>query len=113
MTMHLIRGVSSLNIKKRRSPKKNKARIEAESRHEDYLRRLGYKGIEQDYRYDIPDYRTERVTSDSIPSNGPKKRENTYTGDELAGIAVTHKSNLIPVRRDNKQAAVDVASMRR
>jgi hypothetical protein len=113
MTMHLVRGMSSLNTKKRRPVKKTKERLEAESRHESYLRRLGYKGTNQDYRYDIPDYKTERMTSDTIPSNGPKKKENTYTGNELAGIAVTHKSNLVPVRRDNKQAAIDVASMRR
>ena len=36
-----------------------------------------------------------------------------YTGDEIAGIVVTHKSNLMPIRKDNKQAAVDAASMRR
>ena len=36
-----------------------------------------------------------------------------YTGNEIAGIVVTHKSNLMPVRKDNKQAAVDAANMRR
>jgi hypothetical protein len=26
---------------------------------------------------------------------------------------VTHKSNLMPIRKDNKQAAIDAANMRR
>ena len=49
----------------------------------------------------------------SMSSNGTKKEAVKYTGNEIAGIVVTHKSNLMPVRKDNKQAAVDAANMRR
>jgi hypothetical protein len=53
------------------------------------------------------------MTSDRIAGNGLAKERSRYTGDEIAGIVVTHKSNLMPVRKDNKQAAIDAASMRR
>jgi len=52
-------------------------------------------------------------TSDTICSNGSKKETQTYTGNEIAGIVVTHKSNLMPIRKDNKDAAIDAANMRR
>ena len=67
-------------------------------------------------RSEIPNYRenSPRIsTSDTICSNGTRKESTKYTGDEIAGIVVTHKSNLMPIRKDNKQAAVDAASMRR
>jgi hypothetical protein len=64
--------------------------------------------------YEIPDYSTgPRVTSDSVAGNGAARKTNVYTGNELAGIVTTHKSNLMPVRRDNKQSAIDAANMRR
>jgi len=53
------------------------------------------------------------MTSDRIAGNGLAKERKQYTGTEIAGIVTTHKSNLMPVRRDNKQAAIDAASMRR
>jgi len=40
-----------------------------------------------------------------------KKKEMTYTGDEIMGIAQMHKSNAIPVR--GKKQATEVAKMRR
>ena len=40
-----------------------------------------------------------------------KKETLTYTGTEIIGIAQMHKSNAQPIF--NKQAAVDVAQMRR
>jgi hypothetical protein len=42
---------------------------------------------------------------------GLKKHENVYTGKNLIGIAVMHKSCLQPIF--NKQAAKDSANMRR
>jgi hypothetical protein len=82
--------------------------------HEAYLRSLGVTGKKSDYRYDIPDYKTgPRVTSDKVAGNGTKKESMRYTGDEIMGIVDTHKSNAMPIRKDNKQAAVDAAQMRR
>lgn len=101
----------------RKKHKKSKSLIEAERSMEALLRRVGYTG-----RYvgksvnEIPSYRVESnlpKTSDTIPGKTPKKAENVYSGNEIAGIVVTHKSNLMPVRKDNKQAAIDAAQMRR
>ncbi len=61
---------------------------------------------------------TYRRPSPNVPSgNGigsyiPKKPEMQYTGDELAGIATMHKSNMVPVRKDSNDA-IDIARMRR
>jgi hypothetical protein len=97
--------------------KKRKSLIEAERRMEQLLVKVGYTG-----RYkgvivnEIPDYRVKSnlpKTSDTIPGKTPKKLENVYSGNEIMGIVVTHKSNLMPIRKDNKQAAVDASQMRR
>lgn len=114
MTMHLVRGMSSLNTRKRKTKNKSKRLIEAEAAHERFLSRMGVTGQKSDYRYDMPDYSTgPRMTSDRIAGNGSKKETMKYTGNEIAGIVTTHKSNLMPIRKDNKQAAVDAAQMRR
>ena len=81
--------------------------------HEAYLKKLGVKGNSKGYRSELPDLSTgPRVTSDKV-GNGHAREANKYTGDEIMGIVTTHKSNLMPVRRDNKQSAVDAAQMRR
>lgn len=54
-----------------------------------------------------------RVTSDRIPGNGTKRDAKVYTGNEIAGVATMHKSNTVPVRRDNIQEAKELARMRR
>jgi hypothetical protein len=107
--------MSSLNTKKRKGSK-SKRLAEARAEHEAWLKSMGITDKKSTYRYDIPDYSTKSSnlqTSDTICSNGTKKDRVKYTGDEIAGIVVTHKSNLMPIRKDNKQAAVDAASMRR
>ena len=53
------------------------------------------------------------MTSDRVAGHGAAKERIQYTGDEIAGIVTTHKSNLMPVRKDNKKAIVDAAQMRR
>jgi len=43
-----------------------------------------------------------------------KPQVHQYSGErELIGIAVMHKSNLVPIFADNKEVAVDIARMRR
>lgn len=115
MTMHLIRGMSSLNTRKRKARKKTKSLLQAEAEHKKFLEKLGVKGKDPKVAVNsIPSYDTgPRVTSDSIPGNGTKKDAVKYTGDELMGIATMHKSNMVPIRKDNKTAAVDAAQMRR
>lgn len=111
MSMHMIRGVQ---VHGKSKVKRKPGWKQRQEEHEAYLKKLGVTGKKSDYRYDMPDYSTgPRVTSDKIAGNGTKKESVQYTGDEIAGIVVTHKSNLMPVRKDNKQAAVDAAQMRR
>jgi hypothetical protein len=102
--------------RKLKGPTKAERLIAQQQEHEQFLRRMGYKGTAPKTSVnEIPDYRTDnfRITSNVIPDNGAKKKSNTYSGNEIAGIVVTHKSNLMPIRKDNPQAAVDAAQMRR
>jgi len=119
--MSLVRGMTSLNTKKRKSKKKTAKQIAAEAEHETYLKKMGVgrtklptnaKGDRVGINT-IPDYSVKRVTSDVIPAHGPARERSQYTGVEIAGIVTTHKSNAQPIRKDNKQAAVDAANMRR
>jgi len=113
MTMHLVRGMSSLNSKRRKMNRKPGWKA-AQKNHEEWLKSMGITDKKSDYRYERTNLSTgPRVTSDAIPGNGSTKEKMKYTGDEIAGIVVTHKSNLMPIRKDNKQAAIDAATMRR
>lgn len=99
-------------------PKAIKSRAQriadAERELRDTLARVGYKGKKISRgKLDLSNTTSKRLTSDKIPGNGAKKESPKYTGNEIAGIVVTHKSNLMPVRKDNKQAAIDAANMRR
>ena len=64
-----------------------------------------------------PQMSTPRVTRTDIPSlvtpggSTAAKDIPVYTGDKMIGISIIHKSCLQPVF--SKEAAVDVASMRR
>lgn len=123
MSMHLVRGMSSLNQKRRKGQKKNQRQVAAEASHEAWLKSMGVNSSKPttDKRGEriklntIPDYKSKATvkTSNCIPENGNAKAQNKYTGNEIAGIVTTHKSNLMPIRKDNKTAAVDAASMRR
>jgi hypothetical protein len=81
----------------------------------EFLKRMGYKGTNPESVNEIPDYKTEvhKYTSNKIPGYSPKMKQNSYSGNQIAGIVTTHKSNLMPIRKDNKQAAIDAAQMRR
>ena len=115
MTMHLVRGMSSLNNKKRKMKKKPGWKNTLQE-HDEFLKRMGVTGKKSEYRSEIPNYRensSQVISSNAVPENGTARSAVKYTGNEIAGIVTTHKSNLMPIRRDNPQAAVDAASMRR
>jgi len=122
MSMHLVRGMTSLNQKKRKQQKKSQQQLAAQTAHEAYLQKLGVgrgklpvdkKGRRLGIN-PLPDLSVgPRVTSDAVPGNGNARPVNTYTGNELLGIATMHKSNAVPIRKDSKEAAKDIASMRR
>jgi hypothetical protein len=114
--------MTSLNQKRRKAQKKSQQQLAAEVEHEAYLKRLGVGRVslpvdKKGRRLGInplPDLGVgPRVTSDRIPNNGNAKKVNTYTGDELLGIATMHKSNAVPVRKDSKESAKDISNMRR
>ena len=79
------------------------------------LARTGYKGgRHRSTTLELPRVESFSVpTSDLIPGNGSKRETTRYTGTEIAGIALNHKQNYEPIRRDNPQAAIDSAQMRR
>ena len=59
-----------------------------------------------------PDHPSEIAKSSKfIPGVGAKKDSPHYTGKNIIGIAVMHKSSLVPVF--NQESAVDIAKMRR
>ena len=111
--------------KKRKN--KSERQLQAEREHDAWLRKRGLapdqlakklphnaKGKRMGVG-NIPNYRSDTPTaptSDRIMATAPKKRENTYTGDELAGIGTLHKSNMVPVRKDSNDAK-EIARMRR
>jgi hypothetical protein len=95
----------------------NKANTKAQAEHDAWLRSLGIKDKptkRTSTKWSPPRLSTEkRVTSDTIPANGNKKKNNKYTGNEIAGVALSHKQNYEPIRKDNMTAAIDSATMRR
>jgi len=112
---------------KKSAKKKSQKQIASELAHDKWLRARGIapdqlqaklptdakgnrKGI-----YSIPNYREHQGTaqcSNNIIGSTAKKTENVYTGNELAGIGMLHKSNMVPVRKDSNDAK-EIARMRR
>ena len=125
MTMHLVRGMTTLNFKKRKTKNKSKKQLEANAKHDKWLRKMNAhpeqiaankeKNANVPIR-SIPDYSSNRntiPTSDVIPggSTAPAERQ-IYSGERrLLGVAIMHKSNMVPVF-DSKDAK-DIARMRR
>ena len=124
--MHLLgphMTTTQYNTKKNKKNKSAKL-IKAEKEHEAYLKKLGVGKTKlptnaQGFRVglnDIPDYRENKETiplTNKVAENGAVKEQPKYTGDEIAGIATMHKSNAVPVRKDNKTAAIEISQMRR
>jgi hypothetical protein len=90
--------------------------------HDAWLRSMGINPDKKPSRrnlkgIDMPDLSVQSTntikTSDKICGSGSIKESQTYTGNEIMGITLLHKSSFEPIRKDNKQAAVDAAHMRR
>ena len=113
MTMHLVRGMTTLSSRKRKARKKTQAVLRAEAETAKLLKSLGYQKGSR-WKADLPDYTVVETvpTSDLIMKVEGKRKANQYTGDELAGIGTLHKSNMVPIRKDSN-SAVDIANMRR
>lgn len=123
MSMHLEKVyVTTTRYNHKQKKSKSKRLEKAQQEHEAWLEKIGVGKVQLPVDkkgnrvglYDIPNYKTgPRMTSDRIAANGAKRDTPKYTGTEIVGYVVTHKSNLMPIRRDNMQAAVDAANMRR
>lgn len=139
MSMHMIQGVRA-PVKKRKAVKINMAKAEIDWRRynkdmrrkhmhscqfetlDDYVAYISgklkpkkkefvpYEPTTTVYKQDYPSV-TKTGTVHGIPSGGTKKESPVYTGDYIVGIATMHKSNLVPVTRD--QDPVEYATMRR
>ncbi len=126
MTMHLVGPyMTTTRYNRKQKPSKNKRNIAAQAEHDKWLRKMNAhpdqikenkkKNADVSIR-SIPDYRSVGntiPTSDVIPGGSTAPRERlTYSGERtLLGVAIMHKSNMVPVF-DSKDAK-DIAKMRR
>ena len=109
------------NTKKRKKKKKSKSQIEADRKHEKFLKKMGVgsrSSAGSEHRSSKPRVTgsspVESTNSKPVVMYDPsmaKKKEKVYTGTEIIGIAQMHKSNAVPIR--NKKSAEEVAKMRR
>ena len=106
MTMHLVRGMSTINSKVRRANRKP-GHASAKAKHDEWLRKNGVhpdqlKKERKSNGASIPNY---AATSYSIPTSDVvtpiqgKRKAQEYTGDYITGLATMHKSNTVPVGR--------------
>ena len=124
--MHLVGPyMTTTSYKKRKAKNKTKKMLEAEAKHNKWLRKMNAhpEQIAESKKKNAgvsirsgPDYRSSGngiPTSDVIPggSTAPQERL-VYSGERrLLGVATMHKSNMVPVF-DSKDAK-DIAQMRR
>ena len=149
MTMHLVRGMTTLNTKKRKSKmtKGKHERLVIEHReHNKRMKQLNchnnimtfdeyvdyvhgnykpktkptaFKAPWQQEGYTRPTEHVPSHNSEHSFSPATKKEAMQYTGErKLVGIAMMHKSNLVPVLADDddkngSKQATEIAQMRR
>lgn len=114
MTMHLLPSYyTTTSFKKRKGKKKSAATSVEEAKIQKLLDKSRYQK-DSTYRPDLPNYRVSK--SDAQLSNGAgngfKRTNKQYTGDEILGFGVLHKSNIVPIRKDSNDAK-EIARMRR
>ena len=136
-------GLTTTSYKKRKQTKRTKAQqLKFEQQHREYnksMKRIHahdqmmsveeydlyvrgkYKPKEKKSKFKelVPSPAFHR-TQKHYPSAGngigvaTKKESPTYSGErQLLGIATMHKSNMVPIFADNKEAAIEIARMRR
>ena len=140
MTMHLVRGMTTISTKKRKGKKLDLDKLDLQRRrYNKDMRRKNMHSCQFDTLQDYVDYvqgnkkpikkefktyappesyvrNTKKYpsleTSGSIPDSGRKKEPQKYTGDLIIGIGTMHKSNMVPIMRGTNEAK-DIAAMRR
>ena len=149
MTMSLVRGMTTLNTKKRKATKMTAGRLQKLQKdhreHNKYMKRIhahsNVMTFEEYVEYVSGNFKPKTKTSNKAWTyEGPKVRETQnipskitkdsfapatkkealqYTGErKLVGIAMMHKSNLVPVFADDddktgSKQATEIAQMRR
>ena len=141
MTMHLVRGMSSLNTKKNKKRKLTLGKIakfqEQMLAHNKSLRQKGLHNLQMnlqefidychgewkpkaqksaEFRELKPQKSVHRETphipsKESMSGSTARPEPKVYTGTLIKGIATMHKSNAVPII-DQKQAK-EISSMRR
>lgn len=141
MSMHMIKGVYAPKSKRRKAKKLDMKKIEIQWRQynkdmrrnhmhscqfdtlDEYVLYISgkLKPKKKEFVPYVPPTTTvskqnyqsvsEKSPVHGIPDGGRKKERQVYTGDYIVGIATMHKSNLVPVTRD--QDPVEYATMRR
>ena len=118
MTMHLARGLTTTNTKRRKQSKKPGWQ-KAQAEHDAYLMKMGAHPSQRkgkQFTVTVKDNNYVRQGNNIPTSNYLGKVENkktakTYTGTFITGIATMHKSNLVPVNKNTNGS--DYATMRR
>ena len=121
MTMHLAPiYVSTVNHGKSKR-KTNKKQQRSVSEHEAWLRKRGLADDQIQARKSKTKVSLSEpgmyIRKPDLPpvsnyvDNGYKREEKTYTGTLIKGVAVTHKSNLVPVT--SQKQVEDISKMRR
>ena len=120
MTMHLVRGMTTLNTKKHRNKTNRKPGWEkAQAEHDKWLMDRGVHPTQlknkpkatlkapEPYRRESP-----KIPSlDSMRGDTFVRNPNKYTGTLIKGIATMHKSNAVPII--DRDQAIEVSNMRR
>ena len=122
MSMHLLGPWMTTtrynSKKKKRTPSERELQSRAE--HDKWLMKMGAHPSQRSKTRPtginrVPDYKEHQGThkcSNNITGVAAKREEKQYTGNELSGIGLLHKSNLVPVRKDSNDAK-EIARMRR
>ena len=129
MTMQMVGPYLTTTRYNSKKKKPNAKQLKAQAEHDKWLRK---KGVHPDQLAakkhkdvsinSIPDYREGAralPTSDVICGHGTQKQQMVYSGErKLVGIAMMHKSNLVPVYADaddksGSKQATEIAQMRR
>ena len=123
MSMHLLGPwMTTTKYSRKKKFKKTPSERELQSRaeHDKYLMKMGAHPSQRtkantNAGNQIPNYKEHQGTaqcSNNMSGSTAKKPEQQYTGNELAGIGMLHKSNMVPVRKDSNDAK-EIARMRR
>jgi len=124
MTMHLLPCYFTTTGSGKLKKSKSKRLAKSQAEHDAWVKSMtggkksDTKAIDKlafvEYIESMKVDRDKYASTGITPGVCAKPESKVYTGErKLLGIATMHKSNMVPVFADNKEAAVDIARMRR